>query len=283
MARGEAGHGAPHACICLGGTLGEESQANDPARAKRLPQHPGWGLAGNAGDARLGGEPRPLAGSHCPVPAHPLRMPQEGGGRPSPGAALRSLGVSLAEAPATRPEAPPAPPERGTRGSSPAATGVLGMTSRYGHSPAEGGCCRLGSIRQLCQDLCWGAEAQCGPQQGGSLRAARHCTPVPALRVCRRLLREALGCALPRPGVKGRPHPASGRSCVGMPQTRGLKSPLVGGDMGPWAGTAPGRGALAESSRRQAGQCEGKALGPRTGRAGQVSALSPPPQPRAWG
>lgn len=114
------------------------------------------------------------------------------------------------------------------------------MTSRYGHSPAEGGCCRLGSIRQLCQDLCWGAEAQCGPQQGGSLRAARHCTPVPALRVCRRLLREALGCALPRPGVKGRPHPASGRSCVGMPQTRGLKSPLVGGT---WA---PGRELLQE-------------------------------------
>lgn len=44
---------------------------------------------------------------------------------------------------------------------------------------------------------------------------------------------------------------------------------LSGGDMGPWAGTAPGRGALAESSRRQAGQCEGKALGPRTGRAGK--------------
>lgn len=71
-------------CLHLPGrNTGRKVQANDPARAKRLSQHPGWGLAGNAGDARLGGEPRPLAGSHCPVPAHPLRMPQEGGGRPS--------------------------------------------------------------------------------------------------------------------------------------------------------------------------------------------------------
>lgn len=43
---------------------------------------------------------------------------------------------------------------------------------------------------------------------------------------------EALGCALPRPGVK--------RSYVGMPQTRGLKSPSVGGT---WA---PGRELLQE-------------------------------------
>lgn len=146
--------GAADPCICLGGTLGEESQATDPAWADPLPQHPEWGLAGNTGDARLGGEPWPLAGSHRPVPAHPLRAAQEGGGRPSPGAALRSLGVSLAEVPATRLEALPAPAERETRGSSPAATGVLGMTSRCGHSPAEGGCCSRESIRQLCQDLC---------------------------------------------------------------------------------------------------------------------------------
>lgn len=54
---------------------------------------------------------------------------------------------------------------------------------------------------------------------------------------------KALGCALPGPGAKGA-HPASARSCVGMPQTCGLKSSSVRGDMGPWAGTAPGRGLL---------------------------------------
>lgn len=176
-------------CLHLpGGNTGTRAPGNCPCTGQAPSSTPRWRLAGDAGDASLGGEP--LAGSHRPVPAHPLRTPQEGGGRPSPGAALRSLGVSLAEAPATRPEAPPAPPERGTSGSSP------GMTSRCGHSPAEGGCCSPGSIRQLCQDLCRGAETQCDPQRGGSLRAALHCSPAPALRDCRRLSKGRLWAAL---------------------------------------------------------------------------------------
>lgn len=168
-------------CICLGEHCREKSPT-------QLTPHPRRGLAGNTGDARLGGEL--LAGSHCPVPAHPLRTPREGGGRPSPGAALRSLGVSLAEAPATRLEAPPAPPETGTSGSSPAGTGVPGMTSRCGHLPAEGGCCCPGSIGQLCQDLCWGAAIRS--------RESPFELPCPELRslLCRLMLKGRLWAAL---------------------------------------------------------------------------------------
>lgn len=178
MARGEAGHGGSRSLHLPGGTLGELTLhglipfLNTPSRGwQGTPGMPGWV-----------GSPSPWQAAtvlSLPIPSG------RRGSRPSPGAALRSLGVSLAEVPATRLEALPAPAERETRGSSPAATGVLGMTSRCGHSPAEGGCCSRESVRQLCQDLCRGAEAQCDPQQGRSLRAALHCTPIPALRACR--------------------------------------------------------------------------------------------------
>lgn len=178
----------------VGGASGEASRALGSCPCVgQVPSSAPWGGAGREhrrcqagarGATALGWQPP----SH-PIPARALWMLREGGSCPGPRAVLRSLGVSLAEAPAA-----------GWRLHQRAGSGAPAlqplerwgtMASRCSCSPAEGpavpwsaAAVARGALSRLCQDFGGSTKPSeiVSPQQGGSLRAAIHHAAIHALR-----------------------------------------------------------------------------------------------------
>ncbi|XP_053944049.1 uncharacterized protein LOC104054467 isoform X1 [Cuculus canorus] len=167
---------------------GPRHGGSDPAWAE--PLH--WHLR-----CHPGRELQALAGSNHPIPVHPIPLhplwtPQEGRGHPSAGAVLRSLGVSLAEAPTAQPEAPAAPTKTG--GSSPVAPREQGpdgfqmwlLAHQRSHGAPERWLPQL-RVGQAALPGCLPGSVKPGKiafrQQGGSLRAVLHHAPIHALHV----------------------------------------------------------------------------------------------------